>query len=176
MTALLFLWMCIIGMVVFLGYIMMAPFVAYGDTGKILALLSIPPLLSFSLAAFGLISIIIFFRKINPLIIGLLSQLKEETDYTNQKAITLFFVWPVLIGTLFNIILSLPAPTLMSLAFPAVIPLAMMPTMIRLYKSGLTPNTNKSGEVIFTHKIYWPIILLVVILILSRILAAGIVI
>ncbi|MEJ2115523.1 MAG: hypothetical protein P8X88_05625, partial [Gammaproteobacteria bacterium] len=71
-VALFYLWMGIIGMVVILGYIMMGPFMPYGDTGKIYTILSISNFISFSFTILALIAIIYFFRKLTPIFANIL--------------------------------------------------------------------------------------------------------
>ncbi len=173
-VAFLYLWMSIIGMVVFLGYIMMGPFVSYGDTGKIYTILAVPEYISLALAATALICIIYFFRKLTLVIGHFIFQLKTETGYENKKAISLFFVFPLLIGTLINVLISLPAPTTMSLVFPIVISLTMIPSVIRVKNFILPSDSNSLSENIFLKKNYRPILLMVIMILISRILATGI--
>lgn len=174
LVALLYLWLGIVGMVVFLGYIMMGPFMPYGDTGKIYAILSVPDYIALSLSALALIVIIFFFRKLKPFFVDFMLQIKAETGFENKKTIWLFFVLPIFVGTLINVLISLPAPTLMSLAFPMVIPLTMIPSTIRLLKSNWLDEKQASNETIFSKGAYWAIIAMIVMVVISRILAVGI--
>lgn len=172
--ALLYLWLGIIGMVVFLGYIMMGPFMPYGDTGKIYAILSIPNYISFSLTILALIVIILFFRKLTHVFANFLFQLKGESEFESKKSFMLFFVLTLITGTVFNILISLPAPTMMSLAFPMVIPLTMIPSAIRLYKLSWSSEKKLSKESSFSKRTYWPIMAMLFIIVILRILAMGI--
>ena len=60
LVSFLFFWLATIGMIVFLGYIMMGAFIPYGDTGTIYGVLSIPNCVSYPLAVFALLCLIIF--------------------------------------------------------------------------------------------------------------------
>lgn len=172
--SLLYLWMGIIGMVVFLGYIMMGPFIPYGDTGKVYAILSIPIFVSFSLTVLTLIAIIFFFRKLTPVIAKFLFFMKSETEFESNASFKFLFVLPISIGTAINILISLPAPTMMSLAFPMAIPLTMIPSAIRLHKSNLSSEKYSSKESGFSKRTYWSIIAMILIIVISRILAMGV--
>lgn len=172
--AFFYLWMGIIGIVVFLGYIMMGPFVPYGDTGRIYAILSIPSYISFSLSILALIAIIFFFRKLTPVFANFLFSLKAVTEFESQKTFMLIFGFPLFVGTVINILISLPAPTMMSLAFPIAVPLTMIPTAIRLSKSSWAVDKNSSKANNFSKRTYWPIVAMIMIIVISRILAIGI--
>lgn len=173
-TGLFYLWMGIIGMVVFLGYIMMGPFIPYGDTGKIYTLLATPAYVSYSLAAFALIGIILLFRKLTPLFIQFLSSLMTISGFEKSRSLFLFFILPLLAGTIINTSISLPAPTMVSIAFPLILPLTMLPSAIRIGRSNWVTSKNSTEENRLSRITYWPIILLIVIIIISRIMAAGI--
>lgn len=173
-TAIFYLWMGIIGTVVFLGYIIMGPFIPYGDTGKIYTFLSIPSYISFLLSILALIAIVFFFRKMTPVFADFLFSLKTVSEFENQKLFMRFFVTPLFVGTIINILISLPTPTIMSLAFPIVVPLAMIPSAIRLSKSSFTIDKNSSKANEFSKRTYWPSILMIIIIVISRILTIGI--
>ncbi len=174
LLGLLFLWLAIMGMVVVCGYVIIGPFMPYGDTGKIYDILPIPKIVTYVFSVGSLFVLIYFFRRITPKFIGFLYQLKSENGYSTQKTLRLFIGIPVIIGTIINVLFSLPAPTLMSLAFPIVISLTIIPTIIRLKKSDLATYGNSFLENNFTNNTYWPIILMILLIILSRILSVGI--
>lgn len=171
---LFYLWMGIIGMVVFLGYMMMGPFIPYGDTGKIYTILATPTYISFSLAALAMVGIILFFRKLTPLFIDFLFNLRALSEFEKSKFFLIFFILPLLVGTIINTLISLPAPTIMSIAFPLVLPLAMLPSAIRIRKSSwrLVKDSTKENEILKIT--YWPILSMILIIIISRGLATGI--
>ncbi|MDW3652804.1 MAG: hypothetical protein R8P61_37340 [Bacteroidia bacterium] len=169
-----YLWMEIIGMLVFLGYIMMGPFIPYGDTGKIYSLLATPTYVSFSLAALALITIILFFRKRAPLFIDFLSDLRNISGLEKSTSFFKFFILPLLVSTIINTLISLPAPTMVSIAFPLFLPLTMIPTAIRIGTSDWGFVKKSTGETAFSRITYWPIISMILIIIISRILERGI--
>lgn len=172
--AIFYLWMGIIGTVVFLGYIMMGPLMPYGDTGKIYSLLYVPSYFSFTLSITALIAIIFFFKRMTPVFADFLFSLKNASELENQKSVILFFCTPLFVGTIINILISLPAPTMMSLAFPTVIPFTLIPSAIRLSKSSFSFDKNSSKTIEFSNKAYWPIITMMIIIVISRILTIGI--
>ena len=64
LLGLLFLWMAIMGMVVVCGYVMIGPFIPYGDTGKIYEILPIPKIVTyiFSIGALFVVSLYMTFK------------------------------------------------------------------------------------------------------------------
>lgn len=170
----LHLWMGIMGMVVFLGYVMIGPFVPYGDTGKVYDILSIPTYASLSFSAIALIFIIYFFRKATPIIGRFVRHLNIETKYTQKKAALFLFVIPLVIGTIINVLISLPAPTTISLIFPIAISLTMLPTAIRLKGFLLSSDRRALSKIVYLNRKYLPLILLTLVILVSRILAKGI--
>ena len=170
----LFLWMGVIGMVVFLGYMMIGPFVPYGDTGQVFAILAIPKYASLSFSAIALILIIYFFRKVTPIIGGYIYLLNTELKYTNKKATWYLFIVPLVIGTVINVLISLPAPTAISLVFPITISLTMLPSAIRLKSFILATDKKSLSNNLFAKRKYLPLTLLLLVILASRILATGI--
>jgi len=173
-TVFLYLWLAIIGMVVFLGYMMIAPFAPYGDTGRVYAILSIPGYVGLILSAGALTATIYFFKNTTPFIAEVISQLKSKIEIDDKKAGLLFFVMPLVVGTIFNVLISLPAPTPISLVLPFVISLTMIPSVIRL--KGLVSSSNKNSllDVRLLESTYWPVTTMVLMIVISRVLATGI--
>ncbi|MCF8238802.1 MAG: hypothetical protein K9I85_11640 [Saprospiraceae bacterium] len=170
LTHLFWIWLGIMGMVVFLGYIMMGPFMEYGDTGKIYAILATPQIVTIGLAIIGLVGIVFIFRRITPQ----LSQIIERFRTEVSSPVFQLFILPIILGTGLNVLLSLPAPTPMSLMLPFVIFLTLIPSMFRM-KEFLGPSASDEAKItIPVDQKYWPIVLMVLLLILSRVLAAGI--
>ena len=171
---LFYLWMAIIGMVVFLGYVMMGPFIPYGDTGKIYAILGTPTYVSLSLAALALIAIVIFFRKLSPLFVQFLAMLRTISGIEKSRSLFLFLILPLLVSTVVNALISLPAPTAVSMAFPLLLPITMLPSILRVGKSSWAPDKSSNEEVTLSKTAYWPIYSMALIIIISRFLAMGI--
>ena len=176
LLGLLFLWMAIMGMVVVCGYVMIGPFIPYGDTGKIYEILPIPKIVTYIFSVGALFVLIYFFRRITPKFTGFLYQLKMENGYDTPKTLKLFIGIPLIIGTVINVLFSLPAPTMISLAFPIIIPLIMIPSVVRLNNSDLSTYGDSFLENNFADRTYWPIVLMILLIILSRILAVGIIV
>jgi hypothetical protein len=170
----LYLWMTIVGSFAFLGYIMMGPFVAYGDTGKVYRILSIPSYVTYSLAVIAVVLFGFLFRKLIVPNREFIMAMRDRTAGEVNKPVQPFFVIPVMTGTIFNVLLSLPAPTGMSLAFPLLIPVIMIPTAIRLFKTRWPMKSESAVSDNHLKPVYWPLMAAVLLLIVSRILATGI--
>jgi len=173
-TVLLYLWLAIMGMIVFLGYMMIAPFASYGDTGRVYAILSVPGYVGLILSAVALTATIYFFKKMTPFIAAIISQLKNKTGIDDKKAVSLFFVTPLVVGTVFNVLISLPAPTPISLVLPFVISLTMIPSALRLQGLIFSSKENSLFDVRLLERTYWPVAAMALMIVISRVLAAGI--
>ncbi len=173
-VGLFYLWMTVVGMIIFLGYVIMGPLIPYGDTGRIYSLMHVPEVIGYSLAGIALTTMIFCLRKAVPVMATFMSQLKTESGLDHSRSLWRFYVLPLCIGTLVNLIVSLPAPTLMSLAAPFAISLAMIPSAIRLFHSNLTPAEGNASATMFSKTEFWPVVVMVAMVVISRILATGI--
>ena len=168
-----YLWMAVIGAFVFLGYMMLGPFVDYGDTGQVYSALEVPKYVSVPIAVLAFIAMAAFFRKLTPVLGSMMQGIKSFNQFDRRKTLWLYFIVPLLAGTLINVLLSLPAPTAMSLAFPVLMPFIMLPLAMRLFKSDKLWNSLEKKLLIYTRS-PWPMIIVVVMIIISRMLVSGI--
>ena len=169
LVKLLWLWLGIVGGMVFLGYVVMGPFVDYGDSGKVYRLLGVPDLIGivFSLAA--LFAISVMFRKVTVPLRESISAIRAGSAQP-VPALALLLYPPLLLGTLFNVLLSLPAPTVLSLAFPLCILPAMIPSAIRIAREPDAGESTSAAEGLA----WWPLVAMLLLLAVSRWLATGI--
>jgi len=173
LVAWLFFWLAEIGMIVFFGYILMGPFVPYGDTGKVYRLLAVPSFLPLTLAVLAVFVLRSFFKRMVAPARVLLVATHHATGSTTSQPLNRYYALPVCAGTVLNTLLSLPAPTVMSLAFPLILPLVLLPTWLRLRKEGLPDLPAKNDVSPDRTMARWPVIAIILLLILSRLLAAG---
>ncbi len=171
---LFYLWMGIIGAIVFLGYIIMGSLMPYGDIGRAYTILAIPPFVSFSFSTLALIGIVFFFRKLRLVFISFLSELRVLSGFEKIKSLYVFFVLPLVVSTIINALNSLPVPTVMSLAFPLLLPFTLLPSAIRISKSNWDSGESSAEESEFSKITYWPTLSMILMIIISRILATGI--
>jgi hypothetical protein len=150
--SLFMLWMGLQGYLTFFGYLFIAPFFTYGDTGKVFDIIGLPFLVVIAISIFGIVALNFLYK----------IEAKEFRFYGSEnmtvagRANALIF-FPVL-GSIASGALQLPVPTFLSLLAPIMMPLSFMSmygTFRRTVKE--TPNVD-------LNQISW---LLVIVLILT---------
>ncbi len=120
--SLIILWLGLQGILTFMGYLLIAPFFAYGDTGKVFAILGVP---MFAMIIISILSIIIITWYY-------LKQTAEMVQYAyadnlDRKTIARdLLLLPIFLGGLTNALLQLPVPTFLSLIAPIFMPFTFM--------------------------------------------------
>lgn len=114
------------GYIGFLGYLMVAPFFAYGDTGLIFNQLHFSIALIIAIAAAATVVLFLVFRQLAGLFIrfadhATIKDITERRRYT--KAVILY---PILGGINITTPLNFPVPTTLSLIAPLCDPFSMM--------------------------------------------------
>ena len=107
--SLFLLWMGLQGYVTFFGYLLIAPFFTYGDTGRVFALLNLPQMLVIALSIAAIIALTLLVKK----------EFKEfgyygNPDYTIKERANALILFPVL-GSIASAVLQLPVPTVLSI-------------------------------------------------------------
>ncbi|WP_233901213.1 hypothetical protein [Tenacibaculum piscium] len=127
------LWLGMNGILMFLGYILIAPTVKNGDTGRVFDFLNIPTSISIIIAVIAFIIIIKLFSSLS----------KEFRYYKNQDLFVqkenekqLFF-YPIWFSILLITILSLPVATWISLLPTIFMPMTYFSTMKKYRKLNL---------------------------------------
>lgn len=117
---LLLLWMGLHGVLLFLGYLFIAPFFREGDTGKVFALLGLPEwlIILLSVGSVGLLT------RLFIQLSARFSPYGESALSVGQRA-NLLILWPVLANVLVGL-LHLPVSHPISLLSPLCMPLAFM--------------------------------------------------
>ncbi len=153
------LWMGLQGFLTFFGYLFIAPFFTYGDTGKVFAILGFPFVLVIAISVFGIAALVYFFKK----------QTKEFRFYGDEELnivqrANALILFPVL-GSLAACFLQLPVPTFLSLLAPIMMPMSFM----SIY--GEFRKTIKEKPTISLNKISWLLLIsLIAAIILFRLL------
>lgn len=135
---LVFLWISLLGFVNFFGYLMMTPFSTVGDTGKVAELLQIDYVyrVLMAVAGFGVLILVILktgrnFGSFIP---------EEMNDKSRAKYVYHIMFFPILIGSVINTLLALPAPAFLSIIYPATSPFVIMISF-----SAILEFTDSSG-------------------------------
>lgn len=119
------LWLGVFGLLTFFGYLMMGPLFAYGDTGKVFALLGLPVWVQWLIAVAGLVAVMWILR-------GTAADFERQTltpsageGRARAKTANLLIAFPLLAAVLVDTLLSLPVPTFLSLLYPLTSPFAV---------------------------------------------------
>jgi hypothetical protein len=131
---LFWLYMAAFGLINFLGYLMIAPFVKGSDTGQIVALLHVPAAAQWAVAGLSLYALIKIIGGTAPLFLGLLPPVVQANAAARTAALRALIGWPWLVGSVVLVLLALPAP------HPAVIANMFMSPMVlrRAYANALS--------------------------------------
>lgn len=155
------LWLGMNGILMFLGYILIAPTVKNGDTGKVFDFLNIPTSISV------IITVIAFI-----IIVKLFSSLSKEFRYYKNKDLFVqtenakqLFFYPIWFSIVFITIFSLPVVTWISLLPTVFMPMTYFSTMKKYRKLNL-----KNAELEINHISKQLLILTVCSIIIFRIL------
>ncbi|CCH00448.1 hypothetical protein FAES_2439 [Fibrella aestuarina BUZ 2] len=158
---LLLLWMGLHGVLLFLGYLFIAPFFREGDTGKVFALLGLPEwlIILLSVGSVGVLTrlFIQLSARFSPYgNLGLLAGSRAN----------LLILWPVMANVLAGL-LHLPVSHPVSLLSPLCMPLAFM-AMYRPFKRSAAAASVREPTVPLTPLSGWAIGLLLIVIGLFR--------
>lgn len=125
-AGLLVLYLGAFGLINFLGYLMIAPLVAGGDTGQIVALLQVPVGVRWLVAVLALGALVVAIGRTGPLFLGVLPATMQASPDARTSGLRALLLWPWLLGSVVLVLLALPAP------HPAVVAnMFMSPLVLR---------------------------------------------
>ena len=123
----LFLWyLATAGYAGFFGYLMIAPFFIYGDTGFVLAALGSPMVLTIIIAAAGFGMLYLVMRLLARHLVDLMPEMVATDIPERQRWIRALIIFPLLTGTPLVTLLNLPVPTFLSLLAPICTPFSLL--------------------------------------------------
>jgi len=111
------LWAGLLGFINFFGYLMLTPFSTAGDTGKAAQLLQLPSVYQFLISVAGIAILIFIMIKMGYFFSNFIPKgtgLPEKRKYINA-----LILYPILAGSLVNVLLAFPVPVLLSVIYPA---------------------------------------------------------
>jgi len=110
------LWVGIHGMIAFFGYLMMGPLFRNGDTGKVWAELGVPPALQWVIAIVGVAILVVVIRGTSDDFAR--HVIRGSSGSPRGRVANALIAFPILAGAVVTTLLSLPAPTFLSLLYP----------------------------------------------------------
>ncbi|WP_452222787.1 hypothetical protein [Lacinutrix chionoecetis] len=172
--SLLILWLGIAGIITFFGYLMIAPIIPIGDTGKVFSMLNIPMIIQVIISILALLVITILLMKSTKQFEKY--AIKDFGDIkTNRKkwSISLILI-PLLISIILITIFQFPIPHIASILATVCAPFSIMAIFgtfiggkneIKADLQGNSLNKNISIPILF---------LLILTIIVNRMLVSGI--
>jgi len=168
-TALTMIYMSMLSYAGFFGYLAIAPFYAYGDTGFILRTLACPVWLIVVMALAGVAAAFFVIRSFGIHLVALMDEATATDLHTRKKALYDLIFFPLFLGMIVTTLLNLPAPTPLSLIAPLTSPLMIL-WPFRHYAT--VPGVYYTGNHLQKLSVAG-IILLAVVVVINRLLVPG---
>ena len=168
------LYLAVFGYIAFFGYLMVAPFFTYGDTGYIFKALNFPMWLTVSIAIMGVLGLFVIMRKLMRFFVEMGTSTMIADKQVRRIFMRSLIQYPLYIGILITALLNLPTPTVLSLIYPIFSPFSLM----WVYGKGLSkayPADKMNTDINSINKIQpaWLIVFFLIIVI-NRLLVYGI--
>ena len=170
----LFLWyLAAAGYAGFFGYLMIAPFFTYGDTGFVLTALNVPMVIIFIIAIAGIAMLYLVMNLLAKHLVALMPDAIAGDMNERQQWIRALIVFPLLFGTPVVTLLNLPVPTFLSLLAPICTPFALL-YPYGYYIKGKPGFIHSNGDSLSARTPIILFVLLIAIVALNRLLVYGI--
>ena len=170
--SLLVFWLGIKGVISFLGYLMIAPFVAVGDTGKIFSLIEMPMVWQLAIMVVSLLVAVLFLLKLHRgYEVFIHEDLQPIDKHKKGKWANALIMYPIFIGIVVTTLLAFPIPHIVS-----ILPATTMPFMLFMTYGKIITSKNQlpaNGSKNFNSLSYWLILISLVAVILNRVLVFG---
>ncbi len=170
------LYLAVFGYIAFFGYLMVAPFFTYGDTGYIFKALNFPMWLTIGIAIMGGVALYTLMCKLIRFFVEMGTGNMISDKQSRRTFMSSLVQYPLYIGIVITTLLNLPTPTMLSLIYPAFSPFSIMWAYGRGLSKGY-PADKMSADVSGINSIQpvW-IIILFLIIVMNRLLVYGIVV
>lgn len=165
------LFMGVFGLINFLGYLMTAPFVPYGDLGAAVGLLRFSFWLTLPVAIGAAVGLGWLIRRTGSLFLGFVPATAQANRPTKGRVMRNLLLWPWLVGSVLITLLSWPLPTVLSLIYP---PLSSM-VLGAAFGGAMRQGAVVGEEAPALHDWSWlPVAGLVVVAFGYRLLSTGV--
>ncbi len=140
---LFFLWQGMNGILIFLGYFLIAPFAKNGDTGRVFHFLELPLLLVLGFAILAILVTIKIFKKFS----SAFSLYKSPGTFVHKDHAKSLFLYPIVVSIFLITLLSLPIPKWFSLLPTVFMPMTYISTMKAYEKLIITEPEYEVSQV-----------------------------
>lgn len=165
---LFFLWMSLLGLVNFFGYLVMTPLSTVGDTGKAASLLGLDSSIRIVVAVAGFAMLMWSVLKIGRSFSNFIPADLDREKRTKYVYSVMFF--PIMIGSVVNTLLAFPVVALLSIIYPATSAYVIMSSFPVILK----PENRKIKEPEFADRIMRSLLFLALAAIfVNRLLTLG---
>jgi hypothetical protein len=170
------LYMAVFGYVAFFGYLLIAPFFTYGDTGYIFMALGFPLWLTITISITSAFVVYLIMGELVRYFVEMGTSEVISDKEQRHVFINALVKYPLFIGIAITVLLNLPVPTFLSLLYPLCSPFCIMwvfdKALVKVY-----PANNMNSDLRAIQKIQpiWVVVFLLVI-IMNRSLVHGIII
>jgi membrane-associated protease RseP (regulator of RpoE activity) len=165
---LFYLWLSILGLVNFFGYLAMTPFSTTGDTGKVAELMNLNSSVRMMIAIAGLVLLILVIFKVGKKFSNFISAKYSWKERRNYVYSIMFL--PIIFGSILNTLLALPVIVVLSVIYPATSSYVIMSSFGTILKNPYPQATIPE----FEEKIMKRLVLLFTsAIILNRLLTMG---
>lgn len=160
----------IFGLLNFLGYVLIAPVVAGGDSGQIVARLQAPAAATWLAAALALGVMVLAMAATGRWWLGLLPAATQADPAARTAGLRALLLWPWLLGSVVLVLLSLPVP------HPVVLAYLILPSMTlsRSYAAAQRAVAQPDGSAGLLQPHWWLVVALGLAAVGFRLLAQGV--
>lgn len=172
--ALFVLWFGLAGLITFFGYLMIAPMVPMGDTGKVFYILKVPILVQIAIALFAIVGITIILIKSTTLFERYVIEDSMKIKETRKKWAIAMILTPLLLSIILITILQFPIPHIASILATTCGPFSIMAIFGTFLGSKNKINSDFKVNSINDGLSISLILIFVSIFLLNRFLVSGI--
>lgn len=168
------LWMGIAGILTFMGYLMIAPFIPVGDTGKVFSILGVPHMIQLGLAIFAAIALTIIFISSARLFEPFVGEDLEGDKRKKARWARNMIMFPLFIGLILVTLLQFPLTHFISLLGTIFPPFSIMVIFGAFMVRKLSFSSFQTTSKIHLHVSVFLVVLTVLGIVLNRWMAMGI--
>jgi hypothetical protein len=168
------LYMAVFGYISFFGYLAIAPFFTYGDTGYIFQALSFPIWLIIIIAIMGGLTLYLIMNKLMKFFVEMGTSKIIADKRSRRIFMRSLICYPLYFGIVITALLNLPVPSTLSLIYPICSPFCLMWAYGKgISKAYPTDNMNADISSITKIKAAWLVVFFLII-VMNRFLVYGI--
>jgi hypothetical protein len=167
-------WLALLGFINFFGYLMLTPLSSVGDTGKVAGLLGLPTWLSVVISIAGIVLLIVIVIRQDRYWGGFLHGKPGARERAQWINALVFF--PIVIGSVVNVVFAFPIPTAISAIYPATSSLTVLAgfgAMRKMQRPRMAAAEAAGSPVAESISVAW-IVVMVGLLVINRLLVRGV--